>query len=56
MAPMSLMDRYLKRHVNYKNNFSIDEDLPIFPVEHQLVSVLRKRLNLAKKIDTEEHR
>jgi hypothetical protein len=36
--------------------FISDEDLPIIPVDYQLLPTLKQRLNLALKIDVTEHR
>ncbi|XP_056018643.1 ATP-dependent RNA helicase DDX24-like isoform X2 [Ostrea edulis] len=46
----------VKNYRKIVHTLNKSEDLPVFPVELHLLSALRKRLNLAKKIDTEEHR
>lgn len=40
----------------YKLVFLTDEDLPMIPVDYQLLSPLKQRLSLALKADVTEHR
>ncbi|XP_061167758.1 ATP-dependent RNA helicase DDX24-like [Saccostrea echinata] len=56
LSVMLISPEDVKNYRKITHTLNRSEDLPVFPVEYQLLSALKKRLNLAKRIDVEEHR
>ncbi|XP_062581240.1 ATP-dependent RNA helicase DDX24-like isoform X2 [Saccostrea cucullata] len=56
LSIMLISPEDVKNYRKIVHTLNRSEDLPVFPVEYQLLSALKKRLNLAKRIDVEEHR